>query len=270
MGMFDTVDLEKHWNVSVYPQQARKFGWGFSKLEFFFGENKKRFLVLDSDIVMAGPVLDELEKYNEDFIVHEEPFSMEDVYRWYFDLEKLQQFDPDFKFPNFTFNTGQIAGTVGLLSRKDFDPFLDWTEPRIMKHREVFTFGGEQPVLNYIIMKKIAEGKITVRRNFFMRESQHPDSSAVKIENLIQKKGYPFIIHWHDKKPDVFLPSMRKIPRADILRYFEKIYYEKSGYNGMQRLYRIWKDYIGDKVKVNLGKLYANNPAIAKLFRRRK
>lgn len=258
MRDFDTSELEKNFNVQVFPQVARLYGWGFSKFEVFFQEEKKRFLMLDSDIILCGPILEQLAQYNEDWIVHEEPFTIEDLHKYYFIPENIQKLDPEFKFPNFTFNTGQLAGYTGQLKRKEFDKFIDWTEPRNQKYRDAFTFGGEQPLLNYVIMKKMSKGDITVKRVFFMREGQHADTAKVEIERLMLKEPYPFIIHWHDKKPNLFHPNMPDIPRRDILLHFEKMYYRKCGVGPVQQFFRMWYEHIEDwvflRIVINLGK----------------
>ena len=102
---FDTSELEKHFNVSVYPQKAKIYGWGFSKFEVFLEEEKRRFLMLDSDIILAGPILDILEKHNEDWIVFDEPFTEIDLYKYYYDPAKIKELDPEFNFLNFILHT---------------------------------------------------------------------------------------------------------------------------------------------------------------------
>ncbi|HEX5002997.1 MAG TPA: hypothetical protein VFW78_10925 [Bacteroidia bacterium] len=268
MHSFDTTELERVFNVSVYPQNARLYGWGFSKFEAMFEPAGKRFLFLDADIVMAGPVLELLEKYDDDYIVHEEPYSLEDVYKYYFNLEELKKFDPAFHFPEFTFNTGQFVGTAGKLKRSDFDPLVEWSEPRIVKRTDVFTFGGEQPVLNYVVMKKMGEGMLSVKRLNFMREGLNPDTAAISIDRLDRKEGYPFILHWHDKKPDVFDPRMRQIPRNDILLHFEKIYFEKASIGVFRRKLRIQWEHLYDTVLMKSLLLIRGQIGFRGLFRK--
>lgn len=255
MRNFDTSELEKTFNVSVFPQKAKLYGWGFSKFEVFFEKERKRFLMLDSDIVLAGPVLDLLEQYNEDWIVHHEPFTQQDLLRYYFDPEKIKTLDADFNFPGYTFNTGQLVGITGQLKREEFNPFIDWTEPRNQKYRHAFTFGGEQPLLNYMIMKKQAKGELTVRRLDFMHSGLEEETQHVLLERIKQKEGYPFIIHWHDKKPKVFLPSMKLIPRNDILLFFENEYYRKAGVNSFTQYMRTWYEYIEDRLFMNAARV---------------
>lgn len=268
MHGFDTRELERTYRVSIFPQKARLYGWGFSKLEAMFEETGRRFLFLDADVVLAGPILEQLEAYDEDYIVHEEPYSLEDVYKYYFDLEKLEAMDPSFRFPKFTFNTGQFVGIAGKLKRTDFDPYVDWGEPRTVKNRDVFTFGGEQPVMNYIIMKKVTEGTMTLKRLPFMREGLHPDTASVAIDRLKRHEGYPFIIHWHDRKPDVFDPLMRQIPRQDILLYFENLYYRAAGVSPAIQWLRTRREHVYDTVLMKTLLLMRGQIGLGGLFRK--
>ncbi len=270
MRDFDTSELEKHFNVSIFPQHARLYGWGFSKFEVFMEESSKRFLMLDSDIILAGPILDQLEKYNEDWVVHDEPFTQEDLLRYYFDPEKIKKLDPEFDFPNYTFNSGQLVGTTGSLNHVDFDKYIEWSEPRIQRFRDAFTFGGEQPLLNYLLMKKAQTKQLTVRRVDFMRAGQEPDTTAVSIERIMKKDGYPFIIHWHDKKPQVFLPSMKKIPRHDILLHFEKMYYRGCGIGATGQFFRTWYEYIEDRIFMNAVGIISKAGWLKKLLKKLK
>ena len=51
---------------------------------------------------------------------------------------RLQQLDPDFIFPGFTFNSGQFVVTTGCLKRNDFAPFLTDSDPPQLLHPDVF------------------------------------------------------------------------------------------------------------------------------------
>lgn len=259
---FDTSELEQHFNVSIYPQNAKIYGWGFSKFEVFMEEEKRRFLMIDSDIVFAGPILDILEKFDEDWVVFDEPFTEHDLYKWYFDPAKIKLLDPEFDFPNFTFNTGQLVGTTGTLKKSDFDPFIEWKQPRIQLYREAFTFGGEQPLLNYLLMKKSAKKELTLRRFNYMREGKNKDTLTLSLDRIKQKDGYPFLIHWHDGKPGVMLPDMKLMPRPDILLYFEDLYYKGCGVSSFTQFRRIRTEYLIDSIRKMLSNTLKNNHAI--------
>ena len=90
------------------------FGWGYSKLEPLFLPQRSKFLVLDADTVLLGPVLDRLEEIDADFIVDDGKPSPELVKQLYFDVNKLKKLDPSFTPCGYNFNSGQWVGTSGL------------------------------------------------------------------------------------------------------------------------------------------------------------
>lgn len=221
-GEFDTTEIEKYWNVSVLPTQQRHFGWGVSKFEPLFLAVKQRFLVLDSDIVLAGPVLELLEQYSEDFIVQHEDPSKAFVGSHYFDLNALQQFDSQFVFPGFTFNTGQWVGTSGIFKRSDFDSFIQWSSPPVVKNPEVFKL-GEQGLLNYFLMNKMLQGNVTLRRLLFMEVGDNPAVQSIHLDQLQTSSSYRFVIHWCGLRK----PRIQDMCRGDIIQHFENLYYRR-------------------------------------------
>jgi len=263
MLSFDTSDLERMYGVTVYPCRDKVFGMGFSKLEPLFDAGAGRALFLDSDTLLAGPVLDSLQRYDEDFVVVEEADTAFNRNSYYFDRADVEAFDPAFRYPGFTFNTGQFVATCGVLRRSDFDGLVDWSQPRRILRRDVFRYHGEQPVLNYVVLKKLAEGRLSVRRADFMREGGHADVAGVSIGRILSRQGYPFLIHWHDAKPKVNLPSMRHIARNDLIRCFEGMYYRKAGVTRTGRYLRLWLRYLADEIFLLSLRVYE------RVFRRR-
>jgi len=68
-GTYDTGDLERHWQVQVFGTEKKHLGYGMGKLEPLFQARRQRCLILDSDVVFLGRVLEPLERLEEDFIV---------------------------------------------------------------------------------------------------------------------------------------------------------------------------------------------------------
>jgi hypothetical protein len=122
-GLVD--ELQKYWNVRIaeFPV-AGDYGWGFVKLEPLFGSPGERFLVLDSDTVLTGPVLDVWRDCDAPFLVDDEVQPEGEMKGIYYDWEKVRELDPDAHAPRFLFNTGQWFGTSGYLTRNDFAPWL--------------------------------------------------------------------------------------------------------------------------------------------------
>ncbi len=223
-GDFSTREIERAWDVRVFPASVDKFGWGFAHLEPLLKTGGERALVMDVDIVFAGPVLDLLATCTEDMIVHREDQPEEPGERFtelYFSLERLRKYDPDFRFPRFSFNAGQFVVNTGILSRDDFHGLIDWQSPRSVIRGDIFS-KGDQGVFNYVVMKKFARGELTVARIPFMvwnpEEMQKFDISLMNKES-----PYRELIHWAGLRRE----RMNSMPRADILRRFELLYYSR-------------------------------------------
>lgn len=234
-GDFNTGEIEDVWNVGIFETDRKTFGWGFSKLEPLFSKTSERFLILDSDIVFSGRVLDYLNEFDSDFVVQFENQSESEIERLYFSTEQLREWDPSFVFPNYTFNSGQVVGTGGLILRSDFDGLINWNGLRLsLKHPEVFTMGGDQGILNYVLLKKAAQGQITIARVPFMKWFEE-ELNAFDVDKMTQSSPYPFLIHWAGRKK----PRLLKMLRGDILLHFEDLYYRKITRGALKKRTRI-------------------------------
>jgi hypothetical protein len=67
-GNFDTSEVERCLNVSS-AGISEPYGSSLGKLELFFRPELGRFLFIDADQIMVGPVLEELARLDEQFIV---------------------------------------------------------------------------------------------------------------------------------------------------------------------------------------------------------
>ena len=224
-------EVAQFWDVGVYPVEAGHYGWGFVKLEPLFAEPGHTFLILDADTVMTGPVMETLEerfaKGNKpDFIVDEEDQPEVEMRRLYYDWDLVSTVDSTTQRPTFVFNSGQWCGKSGVLSRADFDPWVEWTFPRRLKHPEIF-MPGDQGILNYVLNQKSVHAGITVSRLPLMRWPGHGmsgfEATAVRA-GLAPSR----IVHWAGVKK-ICLSSMSG---GDILLHFERAYYQRLP-NGM-------------------------------------
>jgi precorrin-6B methylase 2 len=233
-GPFDTREIERSWGVRVLPTQGRFFGWGFGKLEPLFIKEKQRCLILDPDIVFAGPALESLEKCDEDFIVTEEnPPNPQFIEELYFSLANLNRLDPDFNFPGWTFNTGQWVATTGIFKRDDFLPWVEWASPPALKQEGIFKC-GEQGLLNYFLIKQWQAGKISLRRLPLMEVANNPAVMNLDAKLLTAQSPYRFVIHWCGLRK----PRLKEAPHGDLLIYFEKLYYSGVPLGFVKRLFR--------------------------------
>jgi hypothetical protein len=240
-GEYDTTTLERRFNVRVFDAPRKVYGWGVSKLEPLFLPERRRILVLDSDVVFAGAVLEKLEKASEDFVVVEENHALDAIKRDYFDPEVIQLRYPGYRFPGWVSNTGQFVATTGILRREDFLPFslaaplvlskggvgkdgkmeLPVTVRTARERESGFPY-GEQGLLNFVLHSKVQQGLITLRRMRFMRwpPGMHPEE--IDVRRLAAGPGYPLVLHWAGAKAEAF----DALPLRDVLAYFEALYHE--------------------------------------------
>ena len=227
-------ELKCMYNVETAAVSPGNYGWGFIKLEPLFQEQPERFLVLDSDTVLIGPVLEVAEECHSEFIVDEENQSAADTKRLYYDWEKIKKIDPRAMPPDFVFNSGQWFGSSNLLAREDFVTWLDWSMPRSLRYPHAF-MPGEQGILNYVLNNKAQSCRGAVARRKILRWPGH-DLTDIKLPAIMRGKDSPYryIIHWAGFKA----PRLESLPRADILIHFERLYYENHGGGERLRLAR--------------------------------
>jgi hypothetical protein len=222
-GDFNTSELERSCNVSSTVLANDRCGLGFAKIELLLRPTRERFLVVDADTVMCGPVLRHLEQFADNFIVSGPPIddprdaSFTSVY---FNLDRLLERDPDFRFPGYAFNTGVFIGTSGILTRDLFEPHLIWSSPVQLKAPGIFSC-ADQGVLNYVLMKLAAGGAITLRSAHFMIWGFSDEAKQLSVQRIAARRGYDAIVHYAGTKPR----SIIEFPAAGLLLHFDRLYH---------------------------------------------
>ena len=213
------TELKKYWGVAAANIPRANYGWGFVKLEPLFLPFRSRFLILDSDTAITGPVLESIGSLQSDFIVDNEEYASDAISLRYYDWRKVRDVDSKAQPPRFVFNTGQWVGTSGVLTRRDFDPWVEWRFPRRLRRPNCF-FPGEQGVLNYVLVQKAMLEGLDVERRPIMRWPGYGLEAHI-VDGIRSGAAKPIIIHW---------AGVKKIRHsdmvgADILVYFEDLYY---------------------------------------------
>ncbi len=244
-------ELQQYWNVGTADLPRGEYGWGFVKLEALFAPPGERFLVLDSDTVLTGRVLDLWGQSCAPFLVDDEKQSEADVKRLYYDWEKVRETDPNAGPPQFVINSGQWFGTAGVLTRDDFAPWVEWTMPRRLRHPEYF-MPGDQGILNYVLNQKAAIDGLRVERRQLMRWPGH-SMEGLDAETVSKRAAAPRVVHWAGVKR----ARQRDMMGADLLAYFEKVYYQRLPVGGARRLFAGYRDalsqwLLGAQVRVKL------------------
>jgi len=224
-------EVAQFWDVGVYSVEPGHYGWGFVKLEPLFAEPGNTFLILDADTVMTGPVIETLEERfaaadKPEFIVDEEDQPELEMRRLYYDWDLVSSVDSTTQRPAFVFNSGQWGGKSGVLTRADFDPWVEWTFPRRLKHPKIF-MPGDQGILNYVLNQKSVHAGITAVRLPLMRWPGH-GMSGFEARAVRAGSAPSRIVHWAGVKK-ICLSSMSG---GNLLLHFERAYYQRLP-NGM-------------------------------------
>lgn len=252
-GSVDFSKLVNKFGVSVIDLPIKKFGWGLSKIEALFLPERERVLILDSDTVFLGHVIDYLNQFQEDFVVsadwHSEPHA-----QWmkecYFDMNSLSQIDSQFEFPGYSFNTGQFVATTGLLKRSDFESVIEWHEFPEIKQPKVFAC-VDQGILNYILPKAEKENQLTIGKADFLMGIRYPDAADVKVGELASKSNpRNKILHWAGCNTS----SMAFMQRPDLLKFYRSLNQSipqqmLSAFDDKARFMRFQKQRITNKLK---------------------
>jgi hypothetical protein len=257
-------ELQQYWGVGTADIPSGDYGWGFVKLEVLFGTPGEKFLVLDSDTVLTGQVLDIWNEFPVPFLVDDEKQSEADTKRLYYDWEKVREIDPNARPPRFVVNSGQWFGTAGVLTRDDFAPWVEWTMPRRLLHPEHF-MPGDQGILNYVLNQKSAINGLCVERRQIMLWPGH-SMGGLDAETVSKRAASPRVVHWAGVKKT----RQRDMIGADLLAYFEKVYYQRLPVGEARRLFAGYRDalshwLLGAQVRVKLAsrKLAAVRRALA-------
>jgi hypothetical protein len=225
-GPYSTRELEEAWNVSIFESDRPLPGRGWARLEPMFLPDRQRSLIIDSDIVFLGKVLEPLEAVDADFIVESRGGRPGWMARDYFDPVALKEVDPEFAFPGYTFNGGQLVATSGILKRADFDHLVSFGAKPEKVYPDLFG-GVNQGIINYVLLQRAQRGELTLERVPFMEwgfnRLPRLGPNAVSTRRLTGSSPYRYLVHWAGKKYKLFF-LMRN---GRLLRHFEAHYYSR-------------------------------------------
>jgi hypothetical protein len=224
-GDFPTEEVESNFNVRTLESPGLYHGWGFAKFEVFFTPIK-RFLLLDSDTILLGRLLEDLERFEDDFIVSgvrsddpEEPRIIRD----YINTRLCQEMNPGFIYPGYGINTGQMVITNGVITRDDLDGLVTRKGGLVEeKYPRLFPY-ADQGVINYVLALKKQAGQASVRYHDFFIWPGEERVKSIELESIKRREGIPAVLHWAGLKPLDF----KQFLRLDLLLFFEDLYYRQ-------------------------------------------
>ncbi len=230
-GNFSSRYLERAFNVKPLSLGRKYFGWGAAKVHFFYYKQlpPKRFLALDADTIFVGPVLNIFENAGQDFVVNAEPCQVpfsDEVKGLYLDPAKVQKYYPGYEYPGYFFNTGQLLGKPGLLSKELLAPSFDTDHYPFYKNRDAFKL-VDQAVLNAVIPLYASREKKSIGQLHYMKWSVSffNNNSQLSMED-IDKHAFPFIIHYAG---DTRSHEIRLMKGFTLLSAFRNEYYSRLG-----------------------------------------
>lgn len=223
-------ELRQYWQVERSDIAKGEYGWGFTHLEPLFRKPGERFLVLDSDTVITGPVLDFAVRHDEDFLIDDETQSPEGEKSNYYDRDQAAEEGHPIRKPAFLFNAGQWFGRSGLLTRQDFEGLIVWEFPRRVCNPRVFR-PGDQGVFNYVVNERFADGKISVARIPLMCWPGF-GMQGLNAKMVSRHMAPPLVVHWAGMKK----PRLRDMVGGDILEFFERVYFERLPRGSSRRM----------------------------------
>jgi lipopolysaccharide biosynthesis glycosyltransferase len=240
-GAFSTRELEEKWNVEAVQFPRTTFGWSAAKIHFYCDQRFKgrRFLVLDADIVFSGKILDrsDLAVPGADVIVSDEQVDDPDTdwfRKTYFDHTVIQKFDPDYTFPGFTFNCGQLFCKGGFLDRSLVEPYFDFDQLPSWKRLDVFPL-VDQSVFNYLLPTMHRKGQLELARARYMLWSETDYVRKMDLHKIREGNAYPYLIHWAGA---LRTPYLRKMTAPEVLVFFERYYYQRIFLGSLRRITR--------------------------------
>jgi len=229
-GAIPASGMCRKWNLKILDTGKQHYGWGFGKFEPLFLNHPERFLILDADTVLTGPVLDKVKDLDADFVVDKEVQPFEKFTSLYYDPAKAAELFPGFRYPGYSFNTGQWIGKTKVLNRNDFNDFVVWTPAPKLKYPEYFK-QADQGIFNLLIHIKEEKQQVQVKKIPLMIWPENGNADFLQFSSISQRTHEaPYIIHWAGMK----FSNLSGYPRADILLFYETFFY--SRYNFIERI----------------------------------
>jgi hypothetical protein len=252
-GQFDTYLLEKRLNVELLDFGITKMGWSAAKfhLHYKFPKNHK-LLVLDSDIIFVSPFLKSVLEHfdNFDYIINAE-YESDPYASWvkdvYFDVKAIEETYPEYKYPGYFFNAGQIFLTTGSVPISIFNLHFDHSAYPYWKNTKLFPL-VDQSVYNYLLPTLQRDGSIKLGEFNFMVWANSYAANNIKLIDVLNKTCDKGLIHWAGCTRSPFLSFMLN---KEILQYFQNYYYQLTNQNLIQKHFHL------TKIKINyfLGKV---------------
>lgn len=238
-GEFQTTEMEKYWNVKILDLGISRFGWSAAKMHFYLsGKLKgKKALLLDSDIVFTGRVLDRLIPLamENDVVVSPDYYEGNEgewLKKQFYDIDIVQKMHPDFKLPGYYFNCGQLIARSELFTEDEVKGVFDKNNFPFWTNRKDFPL-VDQGVLNYLLPYKEQKNELRIAKDEYYIWIDSDVARQMDLGEVLKGEKYPYMIHWAGNER---IPYVYGMFRGDILVYFQKLYYTKIPNGTIKRI----------------------------------
>ena len=164
--------------------------------------------------------------------------NIDPFHEWFaktiFDLKTIQNFDPTYKFPYYTFNCGQLFCRGAFLKPGKIIPFFNFNGNPSWIRTDIFPL-VDQSVFNYLLPRLEQSGELKIGLQKLMLWSEAEYMRNIPFEKIVEGNDYPYVIHWAGA---LRTPHLQKMTRSDILVFFEDFYYSKIRLSGLKRKLR--------------------------------
>jgi hypothetical protein len=250
-GKFSIAEIVNNFNVREIILNNTEFGWGSGRLFFLLHkiDNLGLCLLLDSDTVMIGKVIDSLvnsRSYDASLIINPEYHlnpGTKEYDKIFSPISWVETKFSAYTYPGYTFNSGCMFSKPGIvpteLVAEYFNPqkYPYWN----VKTKKYFPC-ADQSLLNIVIPILAKKKLISLKKKKFMLWSRDKKVEEISIKT-IKEGSMPYIIHWagegwsHSaKNPNP--NTIHHMSRPDILRFFEQQYYSNIKGGWLIYLYR--------------------------------
>lgn len=219
-GCFSTRELERTFGCRV--RDAHIPGWGLSKLSVFDWGGSERYILLDADTVVLGPLVDRLLADDAPVVVSPDFRAVNDklVHDHYLDVTALKAYFPDYHYPGYVFNTGQLV----------VSPCQEIAD-RVKQLQQMLGSlnilrCADQGILNAALAPGLRPSSVSLALVPFKINARAPSAldRFAKHAAVGLTPGEACVVHWMGPKGT----TLRSFSASTILQYFEGKYYGTS------------------------------------------
>jgi lipopolysaccharide biosynthesis glycosyltransferase len=233
-GKFSTKEIEKYFSAQRAETMQKYTGWGLAKLEALF-TSLDRYLLLDSDTLFSGSVLDLLSSFPEEFIVTGEKCDNPDdplIRRDFLRTKELKVLNGEFEYPGYGINTGQMVVKNKVIRESEIDDLLIMQNGTLtVKYPDIFMY-ADQGILNYVLACK--KNTISIGYYDFWLWAGGEKAQRIDLHEIKRRNSEAWILHWSGIKPLDFAKTVR----YDLLMFYEELYYNKIPFGKIKRRWR--------------------------------